>query len=147
MLSFIQYNRLVADAANCIQDIIGEGKSQQEAWNSCTVRLFWAARVCLSFCIKQWWFFLIFKLAQKDTFLYLFSSFIFFLKAFCHAFVVENFVNTVSEKHLDEKTREVLTSLCRLYGVHGIITNLGEFIQVVSCAFVYFYLRSRSEDE
>lgn len=85
--------RLVADAANCIQDIIGEGKSQQEAWNSCTVRLFWAAR------------------------------------AFCHAFVVENFVNTVSEKHLDEKTREALTSLCRLYGVHGIITNLGEFIQ------------------
>lgn len=91
--------------------------------------------------------FLIFTLTQKDTLLYLFSSFIFFLKAFCHAFVVENFVNTVSEKHLDEKTREVLTSSCRLYGVHGIITNLGEFIQVVSCAFVYFYLRSRSEDE
>lgn len=86
--------------------------------------------------------FLIFTLTRKDTLLIYF-----FLKAFCHAFVVENFVNTVSEKHLDEKTREVLTSLCRLYGVHGIITNLGEFIQVVSCAFVYFYLRSRSEDE
>lgn len=91
--------------------------------------------------------FLIFTLTQKDTLLAVLIFIIFFFKAFCHAFVVENFVNTVSEKHLDEKTREVLTSLCRLYGVHGIITNLGEFIQVVSCAFVYFYLRSRSEDE
>lgn len=142
MLSFIQYNRLVADAANCIQDIIGEGKSQQEAWNSCTVRLFWAARVCLSFCIFPY-----FYTNTERYFTVLIFIIYFFFKAFCHAFVVENFVNTVSEKHLDEKTREVLTSLCRLYGVHGIITNLGEFIQVVSCAFVYFYLRSRSEDE
>lgn len=83
----------------------------------------------------------LFLIIQKDT-SNLFIFFHLFLKAFCHAFVVENFVNTVSEKHLGEKTREVLTSLCRLYGVHGIITNLGEFIQVVSCAFVNFYLRS-----
>lgn len=141
MLSFIQYNRLVVDAANCIQDIIGEGKSQQEAWNSCTVRLFWAARVCLSFGIFPYFY------TNTERYFTVLIFIIFCLKAFCHAFVVENFVNTVSEKHLDEKTREVLTSLCRLYGVHGIITNLGEFIQVVSCAFVYFYLRSRSEDE
>lgn len=131
----------MADAANCIQDIIGEGKSQQEAWNSCTVRLFWAARVCLSFCIFLYFY------TNTERYFTVHIFIIFFFKAFCHAFVVENFVNTVSEKHLDEKTREVLTSLCRLYGVHGIITNLGEFIQVVSCAFVYFYLRSRSEDE
>lgn len=85
--------RLVADAAASIQEIVRKGKSQQEAWNSCSVQLFWAAR------------------------------------AFCHAFVVENFVETVSEKHFDDKTREVMTSLCQLYGVHGIITNLGEFIQ------------------
>lgn len=145
MLSFIHYIRLVADAANCIQDIIGEGKSQQEAWNSCTVRLFWAARVCLSFCIKQWCFSFFFQI-QKDTSIFFKFPFIYFLKAFCHAFVVENFVNTVSEKHLDVNTREVLTSLCRLYGVHGIITNLGEFIQVVSCAYVNFYLHSWSDE-
>ena len=57
-------------------------------------------------------------------------SLMFISQAFCHAFVVENFVETVSEKHFDDKTREVMTSLCQLYGVHGIITNLGEFIQV-----------------
>lgn len=74
VLSFIHYIRLVADAANCIQDIIGEGKSQQEAWNSCTVRLFWAARVCLSFCIKQWCFSFFFQI-QKDTSIFFLISF------------------------------------------------------------------------
>ncbi|XP_048728454.1 peroxisomal acyl-coenzyme A oxidase 1-like [Ostrea edulis] len=85
--------RLVSDAASNIQKLIGKGKSQLEAWNSSTVRLFWAAR------------------------------------AFCHAFVVENFVKTVTEGNLDDQTRTVMTSLCKLYAVHGIITNLGEFIQ------------------
>ncbi|XP_061189326.1 peroxisomal acyl-coenzyme A oxidase 1-like [Saccostrea echinata] len=85
--------RLVSDASNNIQNLVSKGKSQQEAWNSSTVRLFWASR------------------------------------AFCHAFVVENFVKILSERYLDDKTKRVMMSLCKLYAVHGIITNLGEFIQ------------------
>lgn len=52
----------------------------------------------------------------------------FFLKVFCYVFVVENFVNIVFEKYLDEKIREVLILLCWFYGVYGIIINFGEFI-------------------
>lgn len=43
--AFVLLYRLVADAASSIQEIVRKGKSQQEAWNSCSVQLFWAARV------------------------------------------------------------------------------------------------------
>jgi hypothetical protein len=42
--------RLVSDAASNIQNLIGKGRSQLEAWNSSTVRLFWAARVSSWVC-------------------------------------------------------------------------------------------------
>lgn len=50
-------------------------------------------------------------------------------KAHCHAYVVKTFAEVVSDPSVDNGIRGVLTALCKLYGVCGIIDNLGEFIQ------------------
>ncbi|XP_069107156.1 peroxisomal acyl-coenzyme A oxidase 1-like [Argopecten irradians] len=50
-------------------------------------------------------------------------------KAHCHQYVVNVFVNTVTEAKVDNNTRVVLTTLCKLYAVNGILENLGEFLQ------------------
>lgn len=63
-----------------------------------------------------------------ERYFIVFIFIIFFFKVFCYVFVVENFVNIVFEKYLDEKIREVLILLCWFYGVYGIIINFGEFI-------------------
>lgn len=52
------------------------------------------------------------------------------LKAHCHAFVTKHFVETVVKSRMDYKVQSALTSLCKLYAVHGIVENLGGFIQV-----------------
>ncbi|XP_048781303.2 peroxisomal acyl-coenzyme A oxidase 1-like [Ostrea edulis] len=49
--------------------------------------------------------------------------------AFCHLFVVNSFVDLVNKSQTDKNTKDVLTKLCKLYAVHGIIERLGEFIQ------------------
>ncbi|XP_069105807.1 peroxisomal acyl-coenzyme A oxidase 1-like [Argopecten irradians] len=50
-------------------------------------------------------------------------------KAHCHQYEVNVFVNTVTEAKVDNNTRAVLTTLCKLYAVNGILENLGEFLQ------------------
>ncbi|XP_062581682.1 peroxisomal acyl-coenzyme A oxidase 1-like [Saccostrea cucullata] len=50
-------------------------------------------------------------------------------KAYCHTFVVRTFSHIVSTANVDKATKDVLMALCRLYAVHGIVENLGEFIQ------------------
>uniref|UniRef100_K1RMI6 Peroxisomal acyl-coenzyme A oxidase 1 n=1 Tax=Magallana gigas TaxID=29159 RepID=K1RMI6_MAGGI len=49
--------------------------------------------------------------------------------AHCHAFVTKLFVETVVKSRMDSKVQSALTSLCKLYAVHGIVENLGGFIQ------------------
>lgn len=49
--------------------------------------------------------------------------------AHCHAFVTKLFVETVVKSRMDYKVQSALTSLCKLYAVHGIVENLGGFIQ------------------
>nr|XP_022336079.1 peroxisomal acyl-coenzyme A oxidase 1-like isoform X1 [Crassostrea virginica]XP_022336087.1 peroxisomal acyl-coenzyme A oxidase 1-like isoform X1 [Crassostrea virginica] len=50
-------------------------------------------------------------------------------KAYCHAFVFRTFSQIVTDAAVDKNTKDVLTALCKLYAVHGILENLGEFIQ------------------
>ncbi|XP_071144524.1 peroxisomal acyl-coenzyme A oxidase 1-like isoform X4 [Mytilus edulis] len=50
-------------------------------------------------------------------------------KAHCHLFCVKNFVDAIQAKSLSSKTATVMKSVCQLYGVHGILENLGEFMQ------------------
>ncbi|XP_069107153.1 peroxisomal acyl-coenzyme A oxidase 1-like [Argopecten irradians] len=50
-------------------------------------------------------------------------------KAHCHQYVVNVFVNTVTKAKVDKNTGAVLTTLCKLYAVNGILENLGEFLQ------------------
>ncbi|XP_076083784.1 peroxisomal acyl-coenzyme A oxidase 1-like isoform X6 [Mytilus galloprovincialis] len=50
-------------------------------------------------------------------------------KAHCHLFCVKNFVDAIQAKSLSSKTTTVMKSVCQLYGVHGILENLGEFMQ------------------
>lgn len=49
--------------------------------------------------------------------------------AHCHAFVTKHFVETVVQSRMNSKVQSALTSLCKLYCVHGIVENLGGFIQ------------------
>lgn len=51
-------------------------------------------------------------------------------QAYCHTFVVRTFCDTVTNADVDKHTKDVLIVLCKLYAVHGIVENLGEFIQV-----------------
>ncbi|KAJ8322036.1 hypothetical protein KUTeg_000507 [Tegillarca granosa] len=39
-----------------------------------------------------------------------------------------SFVETINSKPVDTNVHKALTSLCKLYGVHGVMENLGEFI-------------------
>ncbi|XP_062581681.1 peroxisomal acyl-coenzyme A oxidase 1-like [Saccostrea cucullata] len=48
--------------------------------------------------------------------------------AFSHLFVVNAFVENVN-KNKTKEIEGILTTLCKLYAVHGIIERLGEFIQ------------------
>lgn len=59
----------------------------------------------------------------------------FILQAHCHAYSVKTFTEVVTASPLDVNVKTVLTSLCKLYAVHGIMENCGEFLQVksVSC--------------
>ncbi|XP_076086373.1 peroxisomal acyl-coenzyme A oxidase 1-like [Mytilus galloprovincialis] len=50
-------------------------------------------------------------------------------KAHCHLFIVRNFVNILSQRKIDPATHNVLSQLCRLYAVYGIVENMGEFMQ------------------
>ncbi|XP_021378180.1 peroxisomal acyl-coenzyme A oxidase 1-like [Mizuhopecten yessoensis] len=50
-------------------------------------------------------------------------------RAHCHTYVVKAFVAMVTESNLDDQVLNVLTSLCKLYAVHGVMEHLGEFIQ------------------
>ncbi|XP_011443813.3 peroxisomal acyl-coenzyme A oxidase 1 [Magallana gigas] len=50
-------------------------------------------------------------------------------KAYCHTFVVRTFSQIVSDAAVDKSTKDVLTALCKLYAIDGIIENLGEFIE------------------
>ncbi|XP_060068142.1 peroxisomal acyl-coenzyme A oxidase 1-like [Ylistrum balloti] len=50
-------------------------------------------------------------------------------RAHCHTYVVRTFVDMVTSGVYDNQVQEVLTSLCKLYAVHGIVEYLGEFIQ------------------
>jgi acyl-CoA oxidase len=51
-------------------------------------------------------------------------------QAFCHLFCMKNFMDAINTNVLAPKTAEVMRSLCQLYGVHGILENLGEFMHV-----------------
>lgn len=53
-----------------------------------------------------------------------------FFQAYCHTFVVRTFSQIVSDAAVDKSTKDVLTALCKLYAIDGIIENLGEFIEV-----------------
>ena len=57
---------------------------------------------------------------------------LFLLQAYCHTFVFRTFSQIVTDAAVDKNTKDVLTALCKLYAVHGILENLGEFIQVLS---------------
>ncbi|XP_067666720.1 peroxisomal acyl-coenzyme A oxidase 1-like [Haliotis asinina] len=48
--------------------------------------------------------------------------------AFCHVFVLKTFMDKVSTGVSDTAARAALNTLCHLYAVYGIITNLGEFM-------------------
>lgn len=50
-------------------------------------------------------------------------------KAHCHLFVMKNFANMISDNKLDPSTQNALSLLCKLYAVHGIVENMGEFMQ------------------
>jgi acyl-CoA oxidase len=43
---------------------------------------------------------------------------------------MKNFMDAINTNVLAPKTAEVMRSLCQLYGVHGILENLGEFMHV-----------------
>ena len=51
-------------------------------------------------------------------------------KAHCHLFVMKNFANFISDNKMDPSTQNALSQLCKLYAVHGIVENMGEFMQV-----------------
>ena len=53
-----------------------------------------------------------------------------FLQAHCHLFVMKNFANLISDNKMDPSTQNALSQLCKLYAVHGIVENMGEFMQV-----------------
>ena len=55
----------------------------------------------------------------------------FVLKAHCHAYTVKSFAEVVTDSSLDSNVKTALTALCKLYAVHGIMENCGEFLQVV----------------
>ncbi|XP_077990268.1 peroxisomal acyl-coenzyme A oxidase 1-like isoform X1 [Glandiceps talaboti] len=48
--------------------------------------------------------------------------------AHCHFYVVQNFVNYMKETEMSDSARTVLTQLCQLYAVHGIMQNSGDFL-------------------
>jgi hypothetical protein len=48
----------------------------------------------------------------------------------CHLFVMKNFANFISDNKMDPSTQNALSQLCKLYAVHGIVENMGEFMQV-----------------
>ena len=52
------------------------------------------------------------------------------LQAHCHFFVVQNFGNFLNIVDTTQPVKDVLTQLCQLYAVYGIVENSGEFIQV-----------------
>ncbi|XP_071134383.1 peroxisomal acyl-coenzyme A oxidase 1-like [Mytilus edulis] len=49
--------------------------------------------------------------------------------AHCHLFCVQNFIDSIRNCKVDSNTSKVLNEVCQLYGVHGILENLGEFMQ------------------
>lgn len=51
-------------------------------------------------------------------------------QAHCHLFCVQNFIDSIRNCKVDSNTSKVLNEVCQLYGVHGILENLGEFMQV-----------------
>ncbi|XP_070533282.1 peroxisomal acyl-coenzyme A oxidase 1-like [Ptychodera flava] len=48
--------------------------------------------------------------------------------AHCHFFVVQNFANHIKNTEMGNDVREVLTTLCQLYSLHGIMENSGDFL-------------------
>jgi acyl-CoA oxidase len=43
---------------------------------------------------------------------------------------MKNFAHLISDSKMDPSTQNVLSQLCKLYAVHGIVENMGEFMQV-----------------
>jgi hypothetical protein len=43
---------------------------------------------------------------------------------------MKNFANFISDNKMDPSTQNALSQLCKLYAVHGIVENMGEFMQV-----------------
>ncbi|XP_069105551.1 peroxisomal acyl-coenzyme A oxidase 1-like [Argopecten irradians] len=50
-------------------------------------------------------------------------------RAHCHTYVVKTFVSMLSGGTVEGPVLNVLTSLCKLYAVYGVIQHMGEFIQ------------------
>ncbi|XP_033727591.1 peroxisomal acyl-coenzyme A oxidase 1-like [Pecten maximus] len=57
------------------------------------------------------------------------QQFVWATMAHCHAYVVKTFAMRISNSNLDDKTKKVMVAVCKLYAVHGMLENLGDFIQ------------------
>ncbi|XP_006813018.1 peroxisomal acyl-coenzyme A oxidase 1-like [Saccoglossus kowalevskii] len=49
--------------------------------------------------------------------------------AHCHFYVVQTFVKYINDTEMSDAVRDVLTSLCQFYALHGIWQNAGDFLQ------------------
>ena len=52
------------------------------------------------------------------------------LQAHCHYWVVKNFVDQIRKAGASPSSEKVLTQLCQLYALYGIVQNSGEFLEV-----------------
>ncbi|XP_077863417.1 peroxisomal acyl-coenzyme A oxidase 1-like, partial [Saccoglossus kowalevskii] len=49
--------------------------------------------------------------------------------AHCHFYVVQTFVKYINDTEMSDAVRDVLTSLCQFYALHGIWQDAGDFLQ------------------
>nr|XP_006823809.1 PREDICTED: peroxisomal acyl-coenzyme A oxidase 1-like [Saccoglossus kowalevskii] len=49
--------------------------------------------------------------------------------AHCHFYVVQTFVKYINDTEMSDAVRDILTSLCQFYALHGIWQNAGDFLQ------------------
>jgi hypothetical protein len=62
------------------------------------------------------------------------------LQAHCHYWVVKTYVDKVNSLKASPSVVKVLTQLCQLYSVHGILQNTEEFLQVVILNVTRMYI-------
>ena len=55
-----------------------------------------------------------------------------FLQAFCQAYVVRAFIETVQSAQLQPSLKAVMSQLCQLFAVQGILKFSGQFTKVRS---------------